>query len=141
MKTSIDKLTEAQKEVGYEKGKINNIALLGLFGEVGEVLDECVITDQNDESITWIENAASKARLVDSIKKRIRDREMPPYKIKIIDEEKFDSEMADTLYYLNALAINRGKTLEEYAEISYNKVMEHKLKNSHKHTNISHGSK
>ena len=34
----------------------------------------------------------------------------------------FDIEVADVLYYLNAIAINRGKTLEEYAEISYRKV-------------------
>lgn len=34
--------------------------------------------------------------------------------------------MADVLYYLNVLALNRGKTLNDYAEISYQKVISKK---------------
>jgi hypothetical protein len=49
-------------------------------------------------------------------------------------------EMADVLYYLNALAINRGKTLNDYAKISYEKVIKCKLQNDTRHKNISHGS-
>jgi hypothetical protein len=41
MENYIEKLIILQNEVGYTKGKINNIALFGLFGEAGEVLNEC----------------------------------------------------------------------------------------------------
>ena len=57
------------------------------------------------------------------------------------DEYNFDNEMADVLYYLNALAINRGKTLNDYAELSLNKVMKYKTQKDIRHANIEHGAK
>jgi energy-converting hydrogenase Eha subunit H len=44
-KTSFELLTEIQAKVGYKKGSINTVALLGLFGEAGEVLNECGAVD------------------------------------------------------------------------------------------------
>jgi NTP pyrophosphatase (non-canonical NTP hydrolase) len=141
----IKKLTELQKEVGYEKGKINNVALLGLFGEAGEVLNECSYSgaetiDIMDKSVL-LNNAIRISQQVDSLKKDIRDKKTNPMLISITDEEKFDNEMADVLYYLNALAINRGKTLNDYAEISHYKVMSYKQQKDIRHANISHGTK
>lgn len=142
MENWIEKITELQKEVGYEKGNINNIALLGLFGEAGEVINECRVASENDlPPQPILPTAVSVAENVDSLKKKIRDKEIPPLKIIIEDEEKFDKEMADVFYYLNALALNRGKTLNDYAEISYKKVMRYKLQKDIKHANVEHGAK
>lgn len=116
---SIEKLTALQKEVGYEQGTINNIALLGLFGEAGEVLNECKVKKDGVIIPLPLEDAVEVAEKVDRLKKAIRDKEAKSYEIIIENEEAFDSEIGDVLYYLNALAINRGKTLNDYAEISY----------------------
>lgn len=132
MENSIEKLTAIQG-VGYEKGNINNVALLGLFGEAGEVLNECKIKEDGIIKSLPLEGAIEKAEQVDRLKKAIRDGEVKPHEIVIENEDKFDNEMGDILYYLNALAINRGKTLNDYAEISYQKVMKYKLQK-----NISH---
>jgi len=145
MENNLDKLTEIQKEVGYEKGIINNIALLGLFGEAGEVLNECSITKIPNGKGLWFEEgdkaiAISVANKIDTLKKAIRDRKHEPLYIKINDEEKFDSEIADVLYYLNALAINRGKTLNDYAELSLNKVMKYKTQKDIRHANVRHAN-
>ena len=78
---------------------------------------------------------------MDSLKKSIRDKQANPMLISIKDEEKFDKEMADVFYYLNALALNRGKTLNDYAEISYKKVMHYKLQKDIRHANVEHGNK
>lgn len=146
MENAFDKLTEIQKEVGYEKGTINNIALLGLFGESGEVLNECAFTSGIDvqDRLNFIINefllnkAVTEANNIDSLKKKIRDKKQSPLLISIKDEEKFDGEMADVLYYLNALAINRGKTLAYYAELSCNKVMKYKTQKDIRHANVKH---
>jgi hypothetical protein len=53
---------------------------------------------------------------------------------------KLKKEMSDVLYYLNALAINRGKTLNDYAKISYDKVMGYRQQKDIKHANISHAN-
>jgi len=141
MENSIEKLTTLQHEVGYVKGNINNIALLGLFGEAGEVLNECKVKENGILKPLPLDGAIEKAEQVDRLKKSIRDKESNPHEIVIENEELFDKEMADVLYYLNALAINRGKTLNDYAEISYNKVMYYKNKNDIKHSNVEHGAK
>jgi len=65
---------------------------------------------------------------VDEFKKKVRSGAFPFGTIVIESEEKFDKEMADVIYYLNVLALNRGKTLNDYAEISYQKVMSKKNK-------------
>lgn len=142
MENYIEKLTGLQNEVGYAKGEINNVALFGLFGEAGEVLNECKHKSLASNDLLMVcPDAVSKAVEVDNLKKQIRDKKTPPFDIVIENVEAFDMEMADVLYYLNALAINRGKTLNDYAEISYNKVMKYKVMKDIKHANVSHGSK
>ena len=138
MENYFDKLTEIQKEVGYEKGTINNIALLGIFGEAGEVLNECKIKEDGIIKPLPLEGAIEKAEQVDRLKKAIRDKEAKAHEIVIENEENFDSEMSDVLYYLNALAINRGKTLNDYAELSLNKVMKYKSQKDIRHANVGH---
>jgi len=150
MENSIDKLTAIQNEVGYVKGTINNIALLGLFGEAGEVMDECIFItkgdpihykDYDNTPVSLKEKSIEIAKRIDGLKKQIRDKVMPPFEITIENEERFDSEMADALYYFNALAINRGKTLNDYAELSLNKVMKYKTQKDIRHANVEHGAK
>ncbi len=140
-RSPLDQLTFLQNEVGYVKGNINNVALLGLFGEAGEVLNECKIKEDGVIKPLPLEGAIEKAEQVDRLKKAIRDKEAKVHEIIIEDEEKFDSEMADVFYYFNALAINRGKTINDYAEISCKKVMKYKNQKDIRHANISHGSK
>jgi len=143
MENSIEKLTAIQKEVGYEKGDINNVAVLGLFGEAGEVINECdfLISTDGIDGLQLIQDGIASSLKVDSLKKQIRDKIKKPYKIHIKNEEDFDNEMADVLYYLNALAINRGKTLNDYAELSCKKVMKYKTQKDIRHANVSHATK
>ena len=141
MENYIERLTQLQNEVGYTKGKINNVALFGLFGEAGEVLNECKHKSlMSNDLLEVCPDAVAKAIEVDNLKKKIRDRYTPPLDIVIENEEAFDMEMADVLYYLNALSINRGKTLNDYAKISYDKVMHYKQQKDIKHANVSHGT-
>ena len=129
MENYIEKLTALQKEFGYTQGEINPVALLGLFGEAGEVMNECKHKSLiNNDLLKICPDAVKTAELVDDFKKKIRSKIIPFGTIVIQDEEKFDKEMADVLYYLNLLALNRGKTLNDYAEISYQKVMSKKNK-------------
>jgi hypothetical protein len=137
---SLWQLSMIQKQVGYKEGNINTVALLGLFGEAGEVLNEVVFINNTNgfsESVRNIGVAA--AGLIDTLKKEVRDKAIQrevSFTTLLLEEceEKFDMELADTLYYLNALAINRGKTLGEYAEASYKKVL------AKGQQNISHGN-
>lgn len=127
MENSIDKLTNLQKELGYKQGEINPVALLGLFGEAGEVMGECKHKSLiNNDLLEICPNSVADAKLVDDFKKKVRSKIVPFGTIVIENEENFDKEMADVLYYLNVLALNRGKTLNDYAEISYQKVMSKK---------------
>lgn len=129
METNFQKLTELQKKVGYKEGSINLIALFGSFGEAGEVLDEWIKqfdpaeVEQCNE-LKVVRSAIVIAAVLDDFKKQIRDKnsELPELKIANPLGDLFDREIADQLYYLNALAINRGKTLDDYAGISFEKV-------------------
>lgn len=122
----IEKLTDLQLQVGYKPGKINPIALLGLFGEAGEVLHETTLLSKDPMPEMIKQTAVSIASLMDNLKKRIRDNKANQDFIAVFidedSEEKFDKEVADALYYLNAIAIARGKSLYEYAGISFRKV-------------------
>lgn len=129
MENSIEKLTNLQKEFGYKEGEINPVALLGLFGEAGEVMNECRQKSLiNNDLLRICPNGVDAALDVDEFKKKVRSGAFPFGTIVIESEEKFDKEMADVIYYLNVLALNRGKTLNDYAEISYQKVMSKKNK-------------
>jgi NTP pyrophosphatase (non-canonical NTP hydrolase) len=143
MENYFQKLTKLQNSVGYVTGPINMIALLGLAGESGEVLEEFFKEKVMSLEMWTPEETISQyitvSKRIDNLKKRIRDSEKdstsvsPEIASHSFSEELFDKEIADTLYYLNALAINRGKTLEEYAKISFDKV------SAKIQQNISHG--
>ena len=134
-KTNIEKLTDLQNKVGYVKGQVNVVALLGLFGEAGEVLDEFDIADKSDdpEIVPAIRKAIDIAKNIDNMKKRIRDKSFEP-KVSFVPTENLDKELIDVLYYLNALCINRGTTLEELAGKSVEKVLKRSAQD------ISHGT-
>jgi hypothetical protein len=125
-KSSFEKLSDLQTQVGYKEGPINPVALLGLFGEAGEVLAEVAFESKSGLAEAIREKSVSSSRVADDLKKHIRDKKNQHPITVVLDPSKeslFDKEMADTLYYLNALAICRGKTLEDYAEISYQKCL------------------
>lgn len=127
---AFDKLTELQKKIGYTPGQISAIALFGLFGEAGEVMEEFFRhADPLDIEIGSlgyaISVAVAAAKNIDDVKKKIRSYygvTVPPLTTTKELGLDFDKELADTLYYLNAIAINRGKTLEYYADLSFTKV-------------------
>ncbi len=138
MTENFNKLTELQNKVGYKEGPPNTVAILGLFGEAGEVLNEGIFINPSVPNLAFFSEDQGKAiniaECIDALKKRIRDNKTLISFFSITNPEAYDKELADVLYYLNALAINRGKTLDYYAGLSVQKVL---LKSA---TDISHGS-
>ena len=125
---AIEQLTQLQKELGYkENTEISPVALLGLFGEAGEVLNETFIHTR-EEFVPIQQNlfgiAINSAEMIDDLKKKLRKNPEKDYQVYVNDEsfEKFDLEVADVLYYLNIIALNRGKNLDHYASLSHDKV-------------------
>lgn len=137
--TALQKLSKFQEEVGYVKGPVNTVALLGLFGEAGEVLGECKYeSDQKEikESLPYaIITAIDVARNIDNLKKIVRDKIHPPVTIHIEANDKLNTELADVFYYIHALAKNRGLSLEDLAAMSLKKIGDKKLQKD-----VSHGS-
>lgn len=130
----VEKLIQTQNEIGYVNGPVNIIALLGLFGEAGEVLQETNPKNEHVESTFF--QAVNIASTIDRMKKQIRDLKINVGGVHVENLEAFDSELADCFYYLNALCINRGLTLEDLAQMNLEKI---KAKNLQK--DISHGTK
>ena len=134
--TNIEKLTELQNKVGYVKGPVNVVALLGLVGEAGEVLNEFTVVSTHKDSYKMLVKIAEACKIaedIDKIKKQIRDKSFEPV-CSFVPTDKVKKEMQDVLYYLNALAINFGTTLEELAGESVEKVLKRSSQD------ISHGT-
>ncbi len=131
----VDKLTEFQNKIGYTPGTINLVALMGLMGEAGEVLDEvdCRINENisTDDRVMLGKMGAhfnysiTAAGLVDTQKKILRSMDWG----KLLelrhkgDPAKFQEELADAFYYINILAMGENLTVEDLARISYEKVV------------------
>lgn len=130
----VTKLTVLQSEIGYKSGEVDIIAILGLFGEAGQVLEEWYksvsvkdeLSGQLDAEIVCdaITTAIAAAKEIDKIKKEIRDKltANPFEKYGELSSE-FDKEHADVFYYLNALCINRRTTVNKLAHTGYEKVI------------------
>lgn len=129
----IQKLTELQNIIGYVSGDISPVAILGFMGEVGEVAAEMTFKTTepryeyggklcSDLIGLKLDLAQSSSRL-DTIKKMVRNDPSLNISVQILDEAKFDMELADQFYYLNALAIERGLSLDDLARMSYEKVI------------------
>lgn len=124
-------LTELQFKYGYRMGELSPLAILGLFGEAGEVLNEVVFKDEAGEANKVQCQAILAGETADALKKLIRDGLYPVPGIKIQSEDegkKFDLELADVLYYLNLCALGRNKNLRYYAQLSCEKVKTKGLK-------------
>ncbi|GAB3994694.1 hypothetical protein GCM10028807_32880 [Spirosoma daeguense] len=139
----LNKLTDLQKTIGYVPGEVHPVAMLGLMGECGEVANECnfipasdlrdVLREQAQDDITAFSQDVDKfieaALEIDGIKKELRQsdgiRERRSIAVACNDKgNSFNLELADCFYYLNAIAIGRGLTIDELARISYEKVMQ-----------------
>lgn len=134
--TNLEKLTELQNKIGYVAGEVHPVALLGLVGEAGEVAAESTftqseLTEFEEMHAVWQQtNAINQQKVaytlaaerLDTAKKEIR-REINSKVVVCIKPEAFDVELADLFYYLNAVAIARGLTIEDLARISYEKVI------------------
>jgi hypothetical protein len=118
-------LNKLQSEFGYKRGEIDPVALLGLFGEAGEVLNETILHDVTNDLIKTSDLqdlAVNSARQVDDFKKQIR-KGMAKINVSIKDHpQAFNTELADCFYYLNILATNQGLTLADLAQISLDKI-------------------
>jgi hypothetical protein len=119
-----------QLQYGYERGVLSPVALLGLFGEAGEVLNEVLFLQHIDmHPLTRAQRAAiATAEIVDEWKKVIRSSPHLAPTVYIQKEEfdggnSFDIEVADLLYYINLVALGRGRDLSYYAELSCRKVI------------------
>lgn len=123
--TELQKLIELQKQLGYITGPISSVAMLGLIGEAGEVLAEtdCSLF-VDDNLIRDIGDTLRVAVFMDNHKKAIRKTQRNLYIFEVPDHssDNFDSELADTFYYLNILATNRGLTIEDLARMGREKV-------------------
>lgn len=125
MEKSLQRLTDLQIEAGYKPGTLNAIAFLGIFGEAGEVLNELTFDDPYAESLRL--EAVQVAEKVDDLKKAIRDQSRldastAAVQVLVTDEAKLDKEIADLFYYVVAASVLRGKTLQYYLDLSYEKV-------------------
>ncbi|MCX6217679.1 hypothetical protein [Spirosoma sp.] len=130
----LEKLTDLQTKIGYKPGSVHPVAMLGLMGEVGEVSQEARFEEwakfvPDGQRIANKLNRRSgnfelNAGMLDSIKKDIRDIHKDIILVAIDDDEAFDKELADTFYYLKAVAAGRGLTIEDLARMSYQKVIE-----------------
>lgn len=136
----IEKLTELQKELGYSAGPISPIALLGLFGEAGEVLEETTL-DRVGMGSSYLDEAVFRgvqiAKVLDSVKKEIRKGNITVKENEVIapSPTAYHKELADVFYYLNILCLNDGITIEDLARLSFDKV------NARKQENIQNGVK
>lgn len=130
----VTKLTVLQSEIGYKPGEVDIIAILGLFGEAGEILEQWMrsVAPKDNLADTYLTNkitdaimsAIAAAKEIDQIKKEIRDKkiENPFEKYEDLSAE-FDKEHADVFYYLNALCINRKTTVNKLAHTVFEKVI------------------
>lgn len=129
-----DMLDTLLGEVGYQRGPVNVIALLGYLGEMGEVLLEYLKqfhpAEVDSHDITWkIQKIAMDLLWFDNEKKAIRDGRKPLRVPQInkqypsgFDEQKLIGEMADHFYYKKAIMRSFGVSEQSLAQISLNKV-------------------
>lgn len=124
----IKKLDAWLNLIGYTFVGVNQVsmvAVLGIAGEAGEVLEEAVSSQTSLGSIaTDFIAAAEKA---DNAKKMVRE-VLPLNTFDLVNPNGFDRELADQFYYVMAAAKSRGLTLENLAEMSYDKVTERNKK-------------
>jgi len=115
-------LTNLQEELGYVKGEISTVAMLGLVGEAGEVLAETDVSLFNSKAAIILD-AVNICTKVDDIKKLIRKREhFLELTISGNRMNAFKKELGDTFYYLNILATNVGLTIFDLAQMAHDKV-------------------
>lgn len=120
---SIERLTKLQATLSgeYQPGKLSVIALLGLLGEAGEVLNEVEVMVQYHDQQDSISKAIRAAREVEEIKKLVRSGNCLS-SAKYGNLADYDSELGDVAYYLNILATNRGLTLFDLCQMGYDKI-------------------
>jgi hypothetical protein len=126
--SSIQKLIDLQAELGYVKGDISTVAMLGLVGEAGEVLGE-IHTVSNTIMYNaigvHIKSTLDEISDLESYKKLIRKEDkkfVPIFEVHPDKGEDFNKELADTFYYLQALATNRGLTIMDLAKMAHDKI-------------------
>lgn len=159
----IDKITQQQKFIGYSEGKINIIASLGLYGEIGEVIDEYkkIIRDNKINytdfdievsDVIYYINAIGICRnknyFLEGISLQKEDTFLNVlFKLgstvgKYFSEielgantnyEVIDDYILYIVRYINKLILLRNKSFDYFVELSYNKIINKKSKN------ISHG--
>lgn len=116
------KLNDYQQETTFfmlEKSRNFSYLILGLLGEIGELLLETNYSDLLvvDQLMKYGEKA-----------KQIRNGEILPDNV-VINKEKFGLELGDLLFLIAENAYIAGFTLEQIAEMNLTKLSERKLKN------------
>jgi NTP pyrophosphatase (non-canonical NTP hydrolase) len=130
MNKHLTEMSELQQKNGYKFGTVNALAILGIYGEASEVIDEVDIVAEKTPAMVEqsMYTCVEYGKMMDKMKKDIRNGKMGNTEVIIHNFDKFDEELADLLYYVNALALGRGKTLDEIAQISNNKIKRYAAK-------------
>lgn len=122
---SIEQLTVLQEELGYKKGEISTVAMLGLVGEAGEVLENTCSKSSYKNLFKVIDAALKACRKVETLKKHVRaDSSGSLFELDITEDDmpNFKSELGDCFYYLNILATNVGLTVFDLAQMAHDKI-------------------
>ncbi len=144
-KTYIQQLDDMHTMFGYEKlenNEVSLVAVLGIAGESGEVLEECIPSADHsnlpvDPSLELDnyyrrmnydkDNMVVSAKVLDAMKKKSHSDPIFNRLSFAVEPERFDLELSDLFYYVLLAAKNRGYTAEDLARISVKKLQE-KLK-------------
>lgn len=127
MKTDkIELLVSKQAIMGYNPGNLKSeyIAMLGLMGESGEVLEEWFKPQFPYKNVFGpaVDDFIKKSRLLDDLKKKVRDGKTFHIDPVLPEKEKLIAELADQFYYLLAASTMQGVTLNHLAELSLKKI-------------------
>lgn len=122
----IELLTKLQEELGYKKGELSTVAMLGLVGEAGEVFEEVRFRHDGSDGENMVllrQQTLVYTRRLEFIKKAVREG-ISDVCVVVQNSElpNFKAELADTAYYLNILATNVGLTLFDLCQMAHDKI-------------------
>jgi len=116
---NFEQLKELQKKIGYEEGGLELVAVLGLFAEAGDLLEQWYIANRssvpNDLS-TMLHDAVATAKEVKEVNDNIRQQRIVLPEATNATTALVLRELANIFYYVSALAINESVRLDTLAE-------------------------
>lgn len=136
----LEALTLRQRQIGYYPcDSLNMNALLGILTESSKVINEWVkqlTPNTSNFIIRQINHANWFLETIEELKNKIRDRkielEVPTLSSeRQMNWQEFDKLLGNVVYYVNALAICRGKTLPDYVALALAEISQPKWDQVH----------